>query len=62
MPPPVQPWDNDPSVTGVPCALWTCRDEQGRSNAEIQGEWMNATPEEKAAIRERNIAERKGSP
>ncbi len=31
-----QPYDNEPSVTGVPCAVWTCRNEAGESNAEIQ--------------------------
>jgi hypothetical protein len=36
----VQPFDNNPQDTGVPCSQWTCRDEQGRSQAEIQHEWM----------------------
>lgn len=33
-----QPYDNEPSVTGVPCAVWTCRDAQGRSEAELQAQ------------------------
>lgn len=32
------PYDNEPAVTGVPCAVWTCRDAQGRSNAELQAQ------------------------
>ncbi len=52
---PVQPYDNEPSVTGVSCAVWTCRDEQGRTNADIQGEWNAMTPQEQAAERAGNI-------
>ncbi len=46
---PVQPHDNEPSVTGVPCAVWTCRDEFGRTNADIQREFLE---ERQAAIDE----------
>lgn len=38
------PYDNEPAVTGVPCAVATCRDAQGRSNAELQNEWTAAHP------------------
>ncbi len=46
---PVQPYDNEPSITGVPCAVWTCRDEFGRTNADIQREFLQ---EQQAAIDE----------
>jgi hypothetical protein len=42
-----------------PC-LGQCTDADGRNNADIQGEWMRMSPEEKAAERERNIAARQG--
>jgi hypothetical protein len=42
-----------------PC-LGQCTDAAGRNNADIQGEWMQMSPEEKAAERERNIAARQG--
>src|SRR5829696_2317680 len=42
-----------------PC-LGQCTDSYGRNNADIQGEWMRMSPEEKAAERERNIAARQG--
>jgi hypothetical protein len=42
-----------------PC-LGQCTDAAGRDNADIQGEWMQMSPEEKAAERERNIAARQG--
>ena len=41
-----------------PC-LGQCTDAYGRDNADIQGEWMRMSPEEKAAERERNVASRK---
>jgi hypothetical protein len=40
-----------------PC-LGQCTDAYGRNNADIQGEWMRMSPEEKAAERERNMAAR----
>jgi hypothetical protein len=43
-----------------PC-LGQCTDAQGRNNADIQGAWMQMSPEEKAAERERNIAARNAS-
>ena len=42
-----------------PC-LGQCTDAAGRDTADIQGEWMQMSPEEKAAERERNIAARQG--
>src|SRR5215217_2610792 len=42
-----------------PC-LGQCTDAYGRNNADIQGEWMQMSPEEKAAERERNITARQG--
>jgi hypothetical protein len=42
-----------------PC-LGQCTDAYGRNNADIQGAWMQMSPEEKAAERERNIAARQG--
>jgi hypothetical protein len=43
-----------------PC-LGQCTDAYGRNNADIQGEFMRMSPEEKAAERERNIAARNSS-
>ena len=43
-----------------PC-LGQCTDAQGRDNADIQGTWMQMSPEEKAAERTRNIAARNAS-
>jgi hypothetical protein len=43
---------------GRPSCLGQCTDAEGRNNADIQGAWMQMSPEEKAAERERNIAER----
>src|SRR5215218_8611665 len=43
-----------------PC-LGQCTDAYGRNNADIQGEFMRMSPEEKAAERERKIAARNSS-
>jgi len=42
-----------------PC-FGQCTDAYGRDTADIQGEWMRMSPEEKATERERNIAAREG--
>jgi len=53
---PEGPYDHPPQG---PC-LGQCTDAYGRNNADIQGEWMRMSPEEKTAERERNIAARQG--
>lgn len=40
----VQPFDNEPQVTGIPCSTWECRDEYGRGQAEVQNEWVRNQP------------------
>ena len=40
--------------------LGSCTNAEGKNNADIQGAWMQMSPEEKAAERERNIAARQG--